>query len=341
MSSNSLFRLKFLFNKYLTNTCTAEEFEELFTLINSEENSKQVETILQSLWEDTGAVNTPDQPGDDSKQLFHRLLGMIEDKPDYQRHFKKSNYWGRWAVAASLILLVGAGWYTFKKRASENTPELASHAVVEKRNTTILLPDGSKVVLNKNSHLNYPAKFNGANREVYLTGEGYFDIAHDAAHPFLVHARNLTTRVLGTAFNIKAYPGDKLVEVTVTRGKVQVSDDKKSLAILLPNQHISYNENNSIYKKDITNSKLAVLWKEDDLVMDNISIKDAAAILSERYGVKVMMANAKIQNCRFTASFLNTTGLDQVLNVVCRLNNMKFTTSDDGKEITLLGEGCN
>jgi ferric-dicitrate binding protein FerR (iron transport regulator) len=341
MSSNSLFRLKFLFNKYLTNTCTAEEFEELFLLINTEENSRQVETILQSLWEDTGPVNTQDQSGDDSKQLFARLLKMIEDKPDYQRHFQKPNHLRRWAVAASLLMLLGAGWYTLKKRAPQNAPQLASNAVVKKRNTTILLPDGSKVVLNKDSHLNYPTKFNGKNREVYLTGEGYFDIAHDAAHPFLVHARNLTTRVLGTAFNIKAYPGDKLVEVTVTRGKVLVSDDKKSLAILLPNQYISYNENNSIYKKDITNSKLAVLWKEDDLVMDNISIKDAAAILSERYGVKLIMANTKIQNCRFTASFLNTTGLDQMLNVLCRLNNIKFITSDDGKEITLLGEGCN
>lgn len=341
MSSNSLFRLKFLFNRYLTNTCTEDEFEELFTLINSEENSKQVETILQSLWEDTGAINTLNQPADDSKQLFHRLLNMIEDKPDYQRHFQKTNYFRRWAVAASLLLLLGAGWYIFKKQAPQNTPVLANRTVVEKRNTTILLPDGSKVVLNKDSHLNYPAKFNGKNREVYLTGEGYFDIAHDAAHPFLVHARSLTTRVLGTAFNIKAYPGDKLVEVTVTRGKVQVSDDKKSLAILLPNQHISYNENNSIYKKDITNSKLAVLWKEDDLVMDNISMKEATAILSERYGVKLIMANTKIQNCRFTASFLNTTGLDQMLDVLCRLNNIKFITSDNGKEITLLGEGCN
>ena len=341
MSSNSFFRLKFLFNKYLTNTCTTEEFEELFTLINSEENGRELETILQSLWEDSSAINTHDQSSDDSKQLFNRLLNMIEDKPDYQRHFQKINYLRRWAVAASLLLLLGAGWFTFKKYAPQNVPELASHSVVEKKNTTILLPDGSKVVLNKNSHLNYPEKFNGKNREVYLTGEGYFDIAHDAAHPFLVHARSLTTRVLGTAFNIKAYPGDKLVEVTVTRGKVQVSDDKKSLAILLPDQHISYNENNRLYKKDITNSKLAVLWKEDDLVMDNISIKDAAAILSERYGVKLTIANSKAENCRFTASFLNTTGLDQMLNVLCKLNNMKFITSDNGKEITLLGEGCN
>jgi ferric-dicitrate binding protein FerR (iron transport regulator) len=83
----------------------------------------------------------------------------------------------------------------------------------------INLPDGSKVVLNANSKLEYPPGFSNNTREVYLDGEAYFDIAHDPGKPFIVHTGSISTRVLGTAFNINAYRSQQFVEVTVTRVK--------------------------------------------------------------------------------------------------------------------------
>ncbi|WP_163024732.1 FecR family protein, partial [Pseudomonas viridiflava] len=96
------------------------------------------------------------------------------------------------------------------------------------------MPDGSTVILNNNSSISYPKVF-GVKRAVTLTGVGYFDIRHDLKKSFTVHTGNLSTVVLGTAFNIKAYDRDHEISVTVTRGKVSVLDSNAALAILTPN----------------------------------------------------------------------------------------------------------
>jgi ferric-dicitrate binding protein FerR (iron transport regulator) len=143
--------------------------------------------------------------------------------------------------------------------------------------------------------------------------------------------------VLGTAFNIKSE--GRLIQVTVTRGKVNVSTPKKNLGIVLPNHQISYNETNHQSSENVLNAKTTVLWKEADLVMDHMTLKEAATVLTERYGVKVMLDNEKIGNCRFNATFLNTTGLEQVVKVLSHLNNLNYKWDGDS-EVILSGPGC-
>src|SRR5688572_8298430 len=101
------------------------------------------------------------------------------------------------------------------------------------------LPDGSTVLLNEGSKLEYPITFSGDTREVFLQGEGYFDIQHNPSKPFVVKTANVTTTVLGTAFNVKAFPSEKHITVTVTRGKVKVSKDEKVLGVITHDQQIT------------------------------------------------------------------------------------------------------
>jgi ferric-dicitrate binding protein FerR (iron transport regulator) len=145
--------------------------------------------------------------------------------------------------------------------------------------------------------------------------------------------------VLGTAFNIRAYPDESDVTVTVTRGKVKVETEQQILGILYRNQQISYNKKSSaaIQHKVVADSVLT--WKEKDLVFDNVTFAEAATVICERYGVDIVFVNEKMKKCRFHASFLNEKKVEQILTVLCELN--KATYQIQNNVVTVSGEGCN
>jgi transmembrane sensor len=303
MSTASVFRIKYLFQKYLDSSCTAEELDELFARIAEEENLLEIEGLLEKLWSDTEVQSDIEVVPNNQEGLYKKLLETIKKEKNIYTFPKRGSTTIFYSVAATIALFICVGLYLFhtkpKPAPLHNEVAYTKHI---RHVQAIRLADGSIVMLNKNSHLDYPAKFTGKTREVYLTGEAYFDIRHDPLHPFLVHTGPITTHVLGTAFNIKSE--NSVIQVTVTRGKVKVSTAQKNLGIILPNHQISYNETNHQFSKNLLNAKTTVLWKEADLVMDHMSLKEAAAVLTERYGVKVMLDNEKIGNCRFSATFL-------------------------------------
>ncbi len=331
------FRIKYLFTKYLNNTCNEDQLEELFNLLADENDQSILEDYLKEIWEKTPADKVDGFTKNESANLYERFQKLIPEKQTSLGFLKRNYMISKWVAAACLFLCISIGFYWLLKPAAHS--KTMAFQPTRKNRQTILLPDGSTVILNKNSKLGYPEKFSGNQREVYLTGEGYFDIKHDSKKPFLVHTKQITTRVLGTAFNIKAYHDQKTVEVTVTRGRVAVSDHEKLIGILLPNQQIVYTENTGISHKEHLNSKNIILWKEDDLVLENITIEHAIALISQRYGIPISLASDKIKNCRFTASFLNTTKLDQVLTIITHLNGLDYKATPDGA-IILSGDGC-
>lgn len=278
-------------------------------------------------------------------RLFNRILksGYTEKENIPPKKTIRFHPSFRWTAAAIFLLVLGYGTLQLKKskvpQSSYAGIKKASSHPLPKGVKRIVLADGSTVILNKDSHLDYPETFGSNTREVYLRGEAYFDIQHDEKKPFLVHTGKLTTRVLGTAFNIKAKVNENDVEVTVSRGKVAVSDQQKTLAVLLPDQKISYHVNSSTAEKSSSNAKIATLWKEEDLVLNDIAMDQAINLLEERYGAEINLASDQISHCKFTAYFLNTTSLRQVLSVISKLNNLSYTQTKNGVYI-LSGDGC-
>jgi len=204
----------------------------------------------------------------------------------------------------------------------------------------ITLPDGSEVWANASSELKYPAIFNGKTREVYLSGEAYFDIAHDASKPFIIHTGTITTTVLGTAFNIKEDKAGQTIKVTVTRGKVRVDNGTKQLGILTPNQQISFNVLNSVATQTEVDASEAIAWQQKDMHFDDISFAEAAAQLEQRFHVTIHFSNDTIRKCRFTGTALEGEKLEKILKVICAFNNATYQTKADGS-IIIDGTGCN
>lgn len=203
----------------------------------------------------------------------------------------------------------------------------------------IILADSTRVWINAGSQLNYPQQFKGKTREVYLSGEAYFDIKHNANRPFIVHTGELITTVLGTAFDIKEEKENHTVVVTVTRGKVSVANGTKQLGIITPNQQIRFNSSNNQFVQLKVDAKLAIAWQEHDLHFEDITFAEAAQQLQQRFNVKINFSNIHIKKCKFTGTALKGEKLDKILSVICAFNKATYEIRPDNS-IMIDGAGC-
>jgi ferric-dicitrate binding protein FerR (iron transport regulator) len=193
----------------------------------------------------------------------------------------------------------------------------------------IHLPDGSTVILNADSKLDYPASFTGKYREVYLTGEGYFDIVRHPHKPFLVHTGTITTRVLGTALNIKAYPADEAIEVTVTDGKAQVEKEDESMGLLTTDYQISFYKKTDVYVQKKVDARLVTAWMPEEIRLDDVTMEEAAVRIGQRFKVLIEFANPAIKTCRVTATFYEGDLINEVMTVICGASGSDFSTRDN------------
>ena len=328
-------RLQYLVRQFAENLSTKEEMNELFSLIADSKHDGKFNQEFLAIW---NSINPEEQkyPIDEN-----RLFSDIERKISAPSIRQPRSIWVR--AAAILLMVLGAGviyFYIYGSHSVENkkAPLAAANQLTRSSHSLIKLPDGSSVLLNNNSKLDY-STFTSINRIVTLSGEAYFDIAKDKAHPFVIHTGKLQTTVLGTAFNIRAYPEENDVTVTVTKGKVEVEMENKTLGIITPNQQISFNKRNGSTVQQQVHADSILVWKQNDLVFDNTNFEEAAVIISNRFNVTVTFSNERLKDCRFTASFLNADNIHQVLTVLCDVNNATYEMKNN--LITINGEGCN
>lgn len=160
------------------------------------------------------------------------------------------------------------------------------------KKSQLTLEDGTKVWLNAGSRMAFPTNFTGKTREVFLEGEGYFEVAHNDNQPFIVNTGEIAIKVLGTKFNLSAYKTDKLTETVLLEGKVTVSERSalgflKRETILAPNQKASYDRNNrSISIINVPDADLAIAWTEGWFKFSQQSMNDVLTKLQRYYNVR-------------------------------------------------------
>lgn len=241
-------------------------------------------------------------------------------------------------VAAILLVVLAFGAIFLNKRQSVQVAMVQPKHYPE-LNHYLTLKDGSKVVLHSGSQLHISNNFTTAgNREVTLVGEAYFDIKHDNKRPFIIHTGKVKTTVLGTAFNIKAYPGQKNIVVTVTRGKVKVEDDHAILAILKPDQQVVYNEKDKRAAEQKVVAVQSLKWARADMSFDSMPFGELTARLDQRYGVHIHFKNPDLASCPITGTFTGTESLIEVLTFLSQARGTSFTINNNDVEID--GKGC-
>lgn len=225
------------------------------------------------------------------------------------------------AAAAVVLFFLTAG-VVYKYEGSSKKAVVAMVTTLTEERREILLADGSKVTLYPGSKLQYPPSFSKeGTREIFLEGEAFFDVAHNEEMPFIVHTGKLETKVLGTAFLIKALAGSDDITVTVNRGKVKVCDQHRVLGIIVRDEQIVYNKQAEVFVQNTVNSDNLLDLASQELKMDDLTVAEAAVLLQERFGVKIEINDKSVAPKRFTASFPGSVSLEEALENICEFND--------------------
>ncbi|WP_228851670.1 FecR family protein [Aegicerativicinus sediminis] len=200
---------------------------------------------------------------------------------------------------------------------------------------TIELSDGTDVYLNAGSSIKFPIKFlEGLKREVFITGEAYFDVTKDQAHPFIVNTGDMAVEVLGTSFNVSNYPEDASIDVVLEEGSVALSNTASSSILkLVPGEKGSLAKNGSAtLTKEEVNTKVYTGWRDGRLTFRNISFKNIIPKLEREYNVEVINNNKDLNEENFYASF-NEEDIKVVLGYFQESFDLKFNV--DKNKITI------
>jgi ferric-dicitrate binding protein FerR (iron transport regulator) len=182
----------------------------------------------------------------------------------------------------------------------------------------LLLPDGTMVYLNAGSTLRYPNFFTGDYREVILAGEGYFEVARDAAHPFIVRAGDLTARVLGTSFNINAYPEREVIMTTLVEGRVRV-ECGGSARDVLPGTQVVYDKTTGESTTRVVDVEMYTSWKDGYYIFENTPLEEFMATLARWYDLRVAYRDEQVKGIKFSGS------LKRYDNIVPLLKKLEYT----------------
>jgi ferric-dicitrate binding protein FerR (iron transport regulator) len=223
--------------------------------------------------------------------------------------------------------------------------------LLEKRNekgmrSEILLSDGSTVWLNADSELQYPEVFSRDVRKIYLSGEAYFDIAKDTTRPFIIHLDNNQIKVLGTAFNIKAYEEDDIVETTVVSGEVTfirtgslASKDQKDTLLLTPNFKALYSKHTGTITKTEADTRLDTAWKDGKLIFKSTEFSVVGKVLERTFGKKVVFSNETIKQCRLTGTFFfQDNSLEEIMILIKKADDYAYEMTEE--KLIISGKGC-
>ena len=328
-------RLAYLFFRYYEKKCTQQEKDELFDCLRRGENDEAVRRLIEETW----AQDLPFYKQDST--TANKILEYIISRQPPVTHFSSPSNRGLYLRYAAAVLVVAlASFFTYHYyilRPAHHLPVPLANRVLPAvaSNQCITLSDGSKVLLNKGAHIQFDSVFTGQTREVTMSGEAYFDIRHDT-RPFIVHTRNITTTVLGTAFNIDEH--EKNIVITVTKGKVRVDNGTGDYGILRRNEQITVDEVHNKLKKTQVDAGEVIVWKKPYLLFNDASMKEAVLELEQRYHVTITFTNPALENCNVTATFTGGEPLEQVIKVLSKINNMDYRMI--GSHIELNGEGC-
>lgn len=275
-------------------------------------------------------------------------------------HYKDTNLrliHTKWLlIAASVTFIIGLAWWFAGKNPLNNIgfDNIISldHKAIHSNNGTkaivFKLSDGSKITLEPQSELRYGNEFGKEKREVYLTGEAFFEVTKDPQRPFLINTGKLVTKVVGTSFNIKAYEKDNDISVSVHSGKVTVykidtqSKNSQSLSteiVLIPNQKAVFEKDQELLVKTLVDKPIQLheIEKNASFEFEETKILEVLTALESVYGVKIGLDKELFSKCTITANFQDET-LYQKLDLICELIQAKYEVIDG--EIMIYGRGC-
>ena len=309
--------------QYLSKRFPKETEERIQRWIIADKHMKEKEEASLAYWTELETKITPDTYA--ALKRVNSRIGYSERQPADTLFYKKALRIA--AVLIPLFLITGGYFYYTQHKLIEITV-----AYGETRH--LFLPDSSEIWINAGSNVKFPKTFTDDSlRQVYLEGEAYFSVRKNPAQPFIVKTEQLSVKVLGTKFNVKAYPDDECITATLTSGKVEVSPRSQAPPPLAPNEQLIYNIKTSVLNIEKVSPAETDAWLSGQILFINSSFGEMIQTLERHFNVTIDDKTAISASKQYTVKFLKGETLDEILNVLKDV--VGFTYRQQGATIVL------
>jgi len=292
-----------IIRRFFSKTCNDDDLENLFLLLNSKKGHDEINNILDTDWNsfecDDTMINT------DSGKMFKNIKNGIR-----RNELMKMNklFIRRLSYAAAIITIIGLTIFIVLNSpfSGQYDADRYTSVITEKgQRSKVILPDSSIVWLNSDTKLSY--NYSSKNKRVVtLKGQGFFSVAHNEKRPFIVTCGDIKVNVLGTKFDVSAYPGDDKISVALQSGKVLLNDDRRTLDLKLTSGEVAdYNVKErkvNIHKESV---KELTSWKNGELRFKNEPMKLVIKKLERWYNIEIEVKDPEVYKSVFTGAVLN------------------------------------
>lgn len=331
-----------LLMRFIAGEADKEQKKHVLEWLGASEENQKLFDQLEAVWIESGRVD-PSPVAVDHALAWKKVRSVIKNREKTtpqeslieQSEVKRLRVIRRIAAVFLVLIVAGIALYLGMFRPPEPVDLVSTDVLLSNQ-----LPDETVVDLNKNSSIRYPETFSGKNREVHLEGEAYFEVKENKERPFIIRTDLADITVLGTAFNVVAYPGTQKVEVFVESGKVLFTDKRSnaSNSLILDAGDFGVLDNaRGIFTKQNPPGKNQLYWKTKKLDFRDVELAQVFHTLEQHFDVSIMLENPQIANCRLTVSF-DSEDLDYMLAVISATSDLTYELEND--EYLIKGEGC-
>jgi transmembrane sensor len=340
-----------LIDKYLAGECTVAENRKIESWYAAQGEEKDYLSTLSDLDKHLLEEATLEK----IKSAIGIPFESQEEAPRKISFWRNSRF--QMGIAASMLLVCLSAWVYFQNKTGSKTDDIFAGITKEIPTNSVIrfvneeaklvkhsLPDGTEVCLHPNAELTYPKAFTGETRQVTFIGEGFFDVAHDANHPFLIQSEKMQIRVLGTKFNVKALPKQAIFQVAVLSGSVAVRSmtnqgkANPETIILKPQQKALFEVATNQLTALTTNSEARKeIFEPISINFNDTKISEVVKQLERQFNIHIQLSDNSISKCLLTADF-NNQSLPVILDILCTSLDVTYTLSGD--TLILKGAGC-
>lgn len=301
-----------LMARFLMGECSEEELRKVNAWLDESDGHVRELFRIEELYHLGRADKLTDEKKTEKaeKQLFKRL-----EQEEVKRYKVRRMYtWMRYvAMFVGIFFMSGLGYHIYQTHSEANTLVAVTARDEVKE---LMLPDGTKVWLNKHTTLKYPRDFSDKTRSVYMEGEAYFEVKRNKEKPFLVRSEAMQVRVLGTVFNMKSDKTNRSAVATLIKGEIEVKGNHdEGMIVLAPGQKA---ELNAVSRRLVVKQVDTGIenWHNNQFVFEKADIFTIARTLENSYGVRIILAPDMNSTKTYSGTLMKKKGVEDMLNQI-------------------------
>lgn len=302
-----------LLHRLIAGTTTEEENRQLMECFRQCASKEEFFMLFETAWKES-----PDEmPRDVQERMYRRLSRELDEKKTKTILLRSRFSWKVWPQIAVACIIIVLGLVNYRMNDKQKQLSTQNFTVLAEKGQRafITLPDSTKVWLNSDTKISYPADYGLKERNVTLVGEAYFEVAKNPDKRFIVEAKGMQVEALGTSFNVNAYQNDNKIIASLFSGSVRVSYDRH-VAILKPHESVKVDLLNRSFSryKDESMQNIA-LWRKNEITFDGESLEEITHIMSRLYNTTICIEDESLKKVCYIGTIRNN-NLENFIDII-------------------------